>query len=159
MLTLAAETSSRGWGGPVALLVAVGAFVLFIGLHWLWMQHRGIPSPSGRGDTGSGVKPQVSSVSDTDDTDRDTGWWGRIVERDGRRVRATAPPPNRDDEVDLDLVDEEPESIEDAVGRMLDQGHPYMEIVRQVMDEFDVSEATAKRAIRDVRAERIAQAS
>jgi hypothetical protein len=159
MFTLAAESSSRGWGGPIALLVAVAAFTLFIGLHWLWKQHRGLPSPTGRGDTEPGVNPQFNAVSDTDDTDRDTSWWGRIIEQDGRRVRAAGPPPERDEELDLDLVDEEPETAEDVIGRMLDRGHPYVEIVRAVMDEFEVSEATAKRRIRDVRAERIAQAS
>ncbi|MFF0721360.1 hypothetical protein [Micromonospora sp. NPDC003816] len=161
MLTLAAAAeATRGWGGPVALLVVAVLYIAGATIHYGWLEKRGaLPSPADDGDIDSGVKPQVSEVSDTDDTGRDTGWWGRIVERDGRRVRAAEPAQERDEELDLELVDEEPATPEDVIGRMLDRGHPYAEIVRQVMDEFEVSEATAKRRIRDVRAERIAAAS
>ncbi|WP_431728256.1 hypothetical protein [Verrucosispora sp. TAA-831] len=160
MLTLAAAEATRGWGGPVALLVVAVLYIAGATIHYGWLEKRGgLPSPTEDTDTDPGVKPQVKPVSDTDDTGRDTGWWGRIVERDGRRVRATGPAPERDEDLDLELVDEEPETAEKVIGRMLDRGHPYMEIVRQVMDDLEVSEATAKRAIRDVRAERIAAAS
>ncbi|MEV6693354.1 hypothetical protein AB0M35_17980 [Micromonospora sp. NPDC051196] len=159
-LLAAAEEPTRGWGGPIALGIAIAIYIAGATIHYNYRERRGLPSPTGEGDTDFGVNPQVTVVSDTDDTSRDTtGWWGRIVERDGRRVRAAGPPPDRDEAVHLDLVDEEPETIEDAIGRMLDRGCPYAEIVRQVMDEFEVSEATAKRRIRDVRAERIAAAS
>lgn len=163
MFTLAeAAQSQRGWGGPVALLIAVVAFLAFAGLHYAWHERRGLPSPTEDGDTDTGVNTQVSEVSDTDDTDHDTGWWGRIVEVGGRRVRAGGPAP-RDPVVDValdedDEPEEEPATIEEVVATMLDRGHPYAEIVRHVMDEFEVSEATAKRRIRDVRAERIAAA-
>ncbi|WP_431892634.1 hypothetical protein [Micromonospora haikouensis] len=161
----AAEEPARGWGGPIALAIVAAVYIAGATIHH-HLRSREDPSPTGEGDTGSGVKPQVTQVSDTSDTDRDTGWWGRIVEVGGRRVRATdAPRPARDADVDLDLEDdeegedEEPESIEDVIGKMLDRGHQYAEIVRHVMEEFEVSEATAKRRIRDVRAERIAAAS
>ncbi|MFI6160407.1 hypothetical protein ACIA59_10705 [Micromonospora haikouensis] len=166
MLLLAADAEpTRGWGGPIALVLVVAVYVAGATIH-AHFRTRENPSPTGDGDTDSGVNPQVTEVSDTADTDRDTGWWGRIVEVGGRRVRATdAPRPDRDADVDLDLEDDdegeqdEPETIEDVIGKMLDRGHQYAEIVRQVMDEFEVSEATAKRRIRDVRAERIAAAS
>ncbi|MFI6228862.1 hypothetical protein ACIBCR_16285 [Micromonospora echinospora] len=173
----AAQEPERGWGGPVALLVAVAAFYVIISVHHRIQEareRRANPSPTPP--TGRGVSDttQVRAVSDTDDTARDTepdtGWWGRIVESGGRRFRvydqpAAAAEP-ADDEVDVALDDdehdepeEETETIEDVIALMLDRGHQYAEIVRHVMEEFEVSEATAKRRIRDVRAERIAAAS
>ena len=142
MFTFAATTEPhRGWGGPVAILIAVAAFIAFATLHDVWMRRRDLPSPTGE-----------------DDTDRDTTpWWGRIIERDGRRVRAAEPAGDADEDVESEP--EEPATIEEVVGMMLDRGHPYAEIVRSIMEEFEVSEATAKRRIRDVRAERIAAAS
>lgn len=76
-------------------------------------------------------------------------------------MRAAGPARDANEDVDLDGEGEpeEPATIEEVVGAMLDRGHPYAEIVRSIMDEFEVSEATAKRRIRDVRAERIAAAS
>ncbi|WP_431895899.1 hypothetical protein [Micromonospora haikouensis] len=171
LLAAAAEEPARGWGGPIALAAVAAVYIAGATLHHHF-RTREDPSPTGEGDSGSGVKPQVTQVSDTSDTDRDTGWWGRIVEVGGRRVRtADGPAPTRDTDVDLDLdgddaegeedegEEDEAESIEDVIGKMLDRGHQYAEIVRQVMEEFEVSEATAKRRIRDVRAERIAAAS
>ncbi|TDC42101.1 hypothetical protein [Micromonospora sp. KC213] len=160
----AADEPSRGWGGPIALGVVIIIYITGATLHDWYRRSRGLPSPTDDVDTDAGVNAQVSAVSDTDDTDRDTGWWGRIVEVGGRRVRAaeTRLLEVRDAEVDLDLdgtEPEEPETIEDVIGTMLDRGHAYAEIVRLVMEEFEVSEATAKRRIRDVRAERIAAAS
>ncbi|OKI52842.1 hypothetical protein [Micromonospora sp. CB01531] len=147
MFTLAAaQEPHRGWGGPVALLIAVAVFITIATLHDVWMR-RGLPSPTEGDDTEDGVTAQVSKVSDTDDTDRDTNWWGRIVEHGGRRVRVDGPP--RDEALDLELDDEEPaETLEEAVDRMDRQGVPYAEIVRRVMADHQVSESTAKRAIR-----------
>ncbi|MCT2280379.1 hypothetical protein M3G91_22450, partial [Micromonospora chalcea] len=142
MITLAeAAESQRGWGGPVAMLIAVVAFLVFAGLHYWWQERQGLPSPTEDGDTDTGVNAQVSSVSDTDDTERDTSPWGRIVNRGGRRIRVYDT--GRDGELDLDLAEPEPETLEQAVDRMDRQGVQYMEIVRQVMDRFEVSEATA----------------
>ncbi|OKI47245.1 hypothetical protein A6A27_10375 [Micromonospora sp. CB01531] len=153
MFTLAAAEPSRGWGGPVALLIAAVVFVAFATLHDVWMR-RGLPSPTEGDDTDGGDTSQVSSVSDTDDTDRDTSWWGRIAEVGGRRVRVDQEP--RDEALDLDLEDEKPESLEEAVDRMDRQGVPYVEIVRRVMADYQVSESTAKRRIRDSREARSA---
>lgn len=157
MLTLAAtQEPARGWAGPVAILIATAVFIGFATLHDAWMRRRDLPSPAEGDDTGGGVKAQASAVSDTDDTDRDTGWWGRIVERGGQRIRVDERPP-RDEDLDLDLEeDEEAETLEEAVGRMDRQGIPYAEIVRTVVASYRVSESTAKRRIRGSREARSA---
>lgn len=150
-LTIAAAAEpSRGWGGPIALGIVAAIYVAGATLH----HHFREPRSPAEGDTpGVRVNTQVSAVSDTDDTDADTGWWGRIVERNGRRVRAAGPPAEDvDEELDLDL--EGAETMEDAIVRLEGQGSSYMEIVRHLVDEHRVSESTAKRAIRTVRAER-----
>lgn len=173
MLTLAAaQEAPRGWGGPVAILAAVVVFYLFATTHQRIRDARRTPSPTPRGGRGVRVKPQVRSVSDTDnttpdttdDTDAETDWWGRIVEVGGRRFRQarqimrTGALDDEDDEFehaddDVDLaLDDEPETMEEAIARMDEAGVPYAEIVRAVMRDYEVSESTAKRRIRDVRA-------
>lgn len=156
MITFAAEqAATRGWGGPVALAIVAAVYIAGVTLHH---HFRGPHSPTEGDGPGVRVTPQVSSVSDTDDTKRDTGWWGRVITLpDGRRARAHAAE-DVDDEVDVDL-DDESETEEEAVARMLDDDVQYAEIVRCLRADFRVSEATAKRRIRDVRAERIAAAS
>lgn len=151
MITLAAQDAPRGWGGPIALLVAAAIFVAYATLLDAWQRRREVHSPTEGDAPGVRVTPQARSVSDTDDTEPDTGWWGRIVVRNGKRIRASGPAVEVVDE-ELDLALEE--TLEDAIARMEDEGVAYMEIVRQVMDEHRVSESTAKRAIREVRAER-----
>ncbi len=147
----ATETAHRGWGGPIALLIAVAAFIAYATLHDAWMRRRDLPSPT-EGDTSDrGVNTQVSDGVSVSDTTGDTGWWGRIVERGGRRVRVDGQPA-RDVELDFDLDDDGPETLEEAVDRMGRQGVPYAEIVRRVMADHGVSESTAKRRIRDSRA-------
>ncbi|MFY1658590.1 hypothetical protein [Micromonospora sp. WMMD1274] len=150
----ATEEPGRGWGGPIALAIVAAIYIAGATLHYMWRERRGLPSPTDEDDTGTGVNAQVSAVSDTDDTDRDTGWWGRIVEHRGRRIRVDELP--RDHDVDLDLADpgSAPETLETAVDRMDRQGVQYMDIVRRVMEVYGVSEATAKRRIREVRAVR-----
>lgn len=157
MFTLAAtQEPARGWGGPVAILIAVAIFIAFAALHYTWQERRGLPSPTEEDAPDTGVNSQVSVVSDTDDTGRDTSWWGRIVERDGRRVRIDERAP-RDEELDLALEeDEQAETLEEAVDRMDRQGIAYAEIVRTVMATYRVSESTAKRRIRDSREARAA---
>ncbi|MER7164479.1 hypothetical protein ABT336_00150 [Micromonospora sp. NPDC000207] len=151
-MTIAAAEASRGWGGPAALGIALAAFLIVMGI----VEHRkasGALSPN-EGDTpGVRVNRQVSEVSDTDDTEPDTGWWGRIATVGGRRVRVV------DEDLDNDVdEDDEPLTIEETIEELLDRDVPYARIVEQVMDEHEVSESTAKRRIRDTRAARIAQA-
>lgn len=154
ILLAAADEPSRGWGGPIALGVVIVVYVAGATLH-AHFRPDADPSPA-EGDTpGVSVNPQVGAVSDTDDTDADTGWWGRIVDRDGRRVRVAEPVDEPDDEDGQEDVDES-EPIEDVIARMEDRGVTYMGMVRHLMDEFEVSEATAKRRIREVRTERSA---
>ncbi|MEU4594386.1 hypothetical protein [Micromonospora aurantiaca (nom. illeg.)] len=151
----AAEEPARGWGGPIALAIVAVVYIAGATLHYGWRERRGLPSPAEDGDTDTGVNAQVSPVSDTDDTDRDTKpWWGEIIDRHGRRVRVSTEPGPRDEDVDVDLggEDEEEPTVEDVIVRLERQGLPYMEIVRHLMDGFEVSEATAKRRIREVRA-------
>ncbi|GAB3817594.1 hypothetical protein GCM10027605_68550 [Micromonospora zhanjiangensis] len=113
--------------------------------------------PRRGGDNRRGVNPQLSEVSDTDDTTADTPWWGRIVERGGRRVRVVpGAVPERDPELDWDLEEGDTETLEEAVDRMDQDGVPYAEIVRRVMADYEVSESTAKRRIRESRQARAA---
>jgi hypothetical protein len=135
MLTVAAEEVQRGWGGPVALVVACAIFWLFV------VVHRKIKNPSPPPPVGPTTKPIAAGQrrprpivarpepkSDPDaglhetvfpgrEAADDNPWYGRIVEAGGRRFRAAAhiartgesPPPEapRDDFDDaLDLLDE-----------------------------------------------------
>lgn len=149
---------SRGWGGPLAILIAVAVFVAIATVHHNITEARARRphSPAGRGARVVGVKPLVSSVSDTSDTDADTGWWGRIVELGGHRVRQIEDGHQpADDDIDLALDGgDESETLEEFIARADDAGVPYAEIVRDAVRAFRVSESTAKRRIRDVRADR-----
>lgn len=199
MLIAAAEETQRGWGGPIALVVACLLFWLFV------VVHRKItnpsPTPPDHGGTKAvGPAQRRFAISDTPaeiprdttadtgarprdtirdtrfpgrdtaspgpDTDADTAWWGRIVEVGGRRFRAAAhiartgdsPPPEpereRDDFDDaLDLVaDEEPGTVEEWLERAAADGMTYGDMVRGAMDAYGISESSAKRRIRDMRA-------
>ncbi|MET7949203.1 hypothetical protein [Micromonospora sp. NPDC005324] len=148
VLIAATAEPERGWGGPIAVLVALLLFGLFIGI-----QEYRDPSPTEDEEGGVSANLKVKSVSDTDDTDRDTGWWGQIRNVGGRRVRVVDE--LVDEELDLNLDDEdEPETVEAAVARMTGERRPYMEIVRHLMSVHGASESKAKRAIRNARAKR-----
>lgn len=147
----AAAEPSRGWGGPVALLIVAAVYVTGATLHQSWMERRDLPSPTEEDDPSVAVSPQVGVVSDTDDTN-DGSLRGPIIERGGRRVRVYYKEEGDGGEVDLDLGGDEPETLEEAVARLDRQGVAYAEIVRRVMADYGVSESTAKRRIRDVRA-------
>ncbi|XTZ18204.1 hypothetical protein ACQSSU_12920 [Micromonospora echinospora] len=166
----ATEEPNRGWGGPVALVVAVAAFYVIISVHHRIQEvreRRGNPSPTPPAGRGVSDTTQVRAVSDTDDTARDTepdtGWWGRIVEAGGRRFRVYDQPgaESADEEVDVALDDdedddpeEETETIEDVIDRLEFRGVSYGEIVATLMADFKISESTAKRKIREARAAR-----
>lgn len=157
MLTMtlaAAAEPTRGWGGPIALALVAALYVAGATLHH---HYRGPHSPTEGDDPGIRINAQVRSVSDTGDTDRDTGWWGKVFTLpDGRRVRRASPVDEMvDDELDLALDGEQPETMDAAAAQMVADDRPYMEIVRHLMDEYGVSESTAKRAIRTVRALRL----
>lgn len=162
MLTIAAEEMHRGWGGPIAILIAVAIFIAIATVHDHFKESQD-PSPTGKGGRGVRVNSQVTEVSDTDDTDSDTGWWGRIVDRDGRRWRqvahvvrtgASLPAEGIDLALDEEEDEEADETLEEYVDRLDRAGVGYAEIVREAMDEYRVSEATAKRRIREARESR-----
>lgn len=99
-IAAATEHATRGWGGPIALLVAVAAFIV---IGYTAERLRPAPEtdeiddPSPTPPRGRGVSrdPQVSAVSgegdtaaDTDpDTDEDEPWYGGIVQIGNQRVR------------------------------------------------------------------------
>ncbi|SCL42183.1 hypothetical protein GA0074692_6853 [Micromonospora pallida] len=159
----AAQEPERGWGGPIALFAAVAAFYVIISVHHRVQEareRRANPSPTPPGRRGVSDTTQARTVSDTADTERDTGWWGRIATIGGKRVRVIEGIVEHVDEaVDVALDDDEPaedeeEAIEDVVDRLEYRGVAYSEIVATLMADFKVSEATAKRRIRDARAAR-----
>jgi hypothetical protein len=157
----AAEEPTRGWGGPIALAVAVGTWYVFISVFHRVQEARGgrrtDPSPTPPAGRGVSDTTQVRAVSDTADTARDTGWWGRIATVAGKRVRViegTAEPVDEEVDVALDDDEDERETEEDVVDRLDRRGVQYHEIVSTLMADFRISESTAKRRIRDARAAR-----
>lgn len=156
-ITLAAAAEpTRGWGGPIALAVVTTLWLVGANLHERWMRTH--PSPTPGEEPGVSDTPQARAGADTDDTDRDTdsdtGWWGRIVEVGGQRVRATRRPEPavEDDEDDEDQADEE--TIEDVIDDLDRRGVPYVEMVPQLMSRYRISDSTAKRRIRAARESR-----
>lgn len=157
-LAAAAAEPDRGWGGPLALLAAVIIFIA-ISQGWEWWQARKIDTsspPLDDPDTMIGVNPQVRTVSDTDDTDTDTiHEWGR-VSRARQRMKVIrgwvwAPKEAVDD---VDQAGAEGVPLEEFVAELDRAGVPYAQIVRRSMQHYGVSEATAKRRIRDARTDR-----
>jgi hypothetical protein len=156
----AAVEPHRGWGGLIAIAIALGCAWL---VH-LATRRNASPTPPTPGP--SRVDTQVKAVSDTDDTSADTDWWGRIEEHGGVRLRrfravlatgsSDLPEDDVDHDIDLALADEEraPEKVEDLVDRLDRAGTGYMDIVRRLIADYGISEATAKRRVRDARATR-----
>jgi hypothetical protein len=153
----AAVEPHRGWGGPIAILVAFAV----IGLIHIIQQRRGNPSPTLSAGQVRSVKTQVTEVPDTDDTEDDTDggeWWGRIVTINGVRQRVAdddaAAAELVDNDLDLPLDepedDSEPETLEGWICANLDR-LGYAETVREGVRRWRVSERTVKRRIADRR--------
>ncbi len=157
-----AEEAQPGWGGPLALLAAAAAL---FALHVVLKKIRN-PSPTPPRGAGSREKPQVEAGSDPGDPDDDPGWWGRIVEVNGVRMRQVrqvwrtgsaqlpaAPADQRsgeDDELDLDLED-----TREPIGQWMAARDGLVgtnELIRQAAARYGVSESTAKRALKAARA-------
>lgn len=124
ILAAAAAESDRGWGGPLALIIACAVFWLGTQAHARWKSTRENPSPTPALEGGvTGVKQQVTGGSDTSaDTTA------------GRGAVAVRP---------LD------EFVAEQVGQ-----RPTMEIVRDAKRRYGASKATVIRAIRKARAGR-----
>jgi hypothetical protein len=156
-MLLAAETADPGWAHLVGLMIAATIAFLGVWTHRWWMDYRGLsPTPPGGDDTD--VTPGETVVSDDDDTDPDTFDDtlpdGRYRMMDGSiLVRAWRPPHTGDIDLDLDEPDglEDEETREEMADRLVGGGGSYADWVREIMNAHDVSEATAKRAIRDAR--------
>jgi hypothetical protein len=154
-MLLAAEAASPGWAHLVGLGVAVTIAVVAISLHQWWDERFG-PSPTPPDDDDIDVTPGETQVSDDDDTDFDTDDdtlpEGRYRLTDGSILVRAWQPPRSDVDVDLELDDpDEDETREEMADRLVAGGGSYADWVREIMGAFDVSEATAKRAIRDAR--------
>ena len=164
----AAVSEPRSWDGIWALILgALGAAVVC----WFWRRWREA-SPSPTAALPAGSRPKVQATVGVNTGVKEFGW-GRIS-YEGKRALAQAkqivttgshelPPADEDDiDVPLDDVDGEPsdvsegeslgiEDMDSYIRRELDAEAPYMNIVRACMKYYGVSDATAKRHIRDVR--------
>lgn len=219
MLTLLAATSpeeDRGWGGPIALLIGLAAFIaLTRGPRWIggWLDRRAaardeldddegldddepeqpaprwlalarsirdalwertpLPSPAGGQDHAGGIT-EVSVGSDPTG-DPGQGWaadpsddptiHGEIVEDDlGRRYRRYRPgeAPMRS-ALATERTPAGPETPDRHAARRIAEGaigpdgQGYRVLLREVMRVHDVSESSAKRAIRRARVAHDAQ--
>jgi hypothetical protein len=176
----ASAEPARGWGGPVALLVAFLIFRIVVMPAGRWVMSKiGNPSPTPALPTAERVKAQATVGVTDDGSGSDAGWWGRIVEVGGVRVRQAQQvwrtgshelPPADDDEdddleedpeIDLALDEDEPEdegegeTVEQYIHRARDLKLPYAQIVRVVMEYYDLTEPAAKYRIRKVDAARL----
>lgn len=145
---LAAEAAPAGWAHLVGLLAAAGIAFLAVATHQ-WRMSLRDPSPPPLEGPDTDVTPGETGDLTPDDTDDDTLPEGRYRMPDGSiLVRRWQPP----DDLDLDLDDvDEDETREEMADRLVAGGGSYADWVREIMGAHDVSEATAKRAIREAR--------
>jgi hypothetical protein len=157
-LIAAASEPDRGWGGPLAILIA---FTIMWVIH-LVVQHRAAHSPPPPRHARIGDNAQVGSVPDTDDPAAVTPWWGRIVTIDGQRIRqvwrtgSSEVPDEPDDEgwlADWAPADDDEGEAEDIVGWVRDylDAMKYADLVRAGVKRWGVSERTMKRRIAEAR--------
>lgn len=172
MITIAeAAQPTQGWGGPAAILTAA-AVCGAIAWGTTWVRDKiGNPSPRRGEDRGVSDPAQVRAVSGSDDTDPDTsrrGVGAMLAHIGGtpwlrvRQVLRTGSTAGWDDH----LVDDEPEpspeglvdadepaemTVEEYVHQCDDASVPYTAMVREIRRTWQVSESTAKRAIRQAR--------
>jgi hypothetical protein len=154
MLLAVEAATGRGWGHLVGLAIGTVIAVLAYGTVQWWRDYRGLsPTPPDEDETDvtPGETDDLTPDDTIGDTTPDTGWWGqRIRLADGSIVvRQPHALDVADDDIDVDLEDEE--TREEMADRLVAGGGSYADWVREIMGAFDVSEATAKRAIRDAR--------
>jgi hypothetical protein len=159
-MLLAAETQDPGWAHLVGLMIASAIAFIGVWTHRWWMDYRGhspTPPDGDEIDVTPGETDDLTPDDTTDDTDRKQWWWReRVPQPDGSiLVRPwhghAADSPVEDDEIDLDLEGGEEETREEMADRLVAGRGNYADWVREIMNAFNVSEATAKRAIRDAR--------
>jgi len=161
MLLAAEAQAPRSWAGLIAL---GAAYVLFRVGAYLWLKIKN-PSPTPALPGVRRTKVQATVGVADDEPEAEVGWWGRIVEVGGVRLRQAQqivktgshelPPADDDEDVDVPLddegdEDEAGEGLEEYVARARDLRVPYNQIVRVVVEHYGVSESTAKRRIREV---------
>lgn len=160
-MTLSAPAADhRSWAWLAAALAAYGLFLLLTPL--IRKIRFPSPPPAIEGVRRTKVQATVGVTDDEPTEPAEVGWWGRIVEVGGVRMRqakqimATGgledPAEDEpDDDVDIPLDDEEQgEKIEEYIARARDLRVPYNQIVKVVVDHYGVSESTAKRRIKEV---------
>jgi hypothetical protein len=174
MLLAATTEPPRGWGGPIALLTAFLIFRVVVMPAGRWVMSKiGNPSPPPALPTAERVKAQAT-VGSTDDGSNgsEVGWWGRIVEVGGVRARqaqqiwrtgshelppADEPEEEAGEDLEIDLAldddDDEGETVGEYITRARALKLPYNQIVKVIMEYYDLTEATAKYRIRKVDAE------
>lgn len=167
MLIAATANPPRSWAGIIALALGYVGFriVVFFWVKWRQASPTPLSLP-----VGSQPKVQATVGVNTDDTDADTSWWGRIVERNGERFRVVKqivttgvselPPADDDVDVALEAAPEDgsadneilrQEKLEEYIAGALAVPVPYSHIVRIAVRHYGVSESTAKRRIREIR--------
>lgn len=144
---LAAEAAPAGWAHLVGLLIAAVIAFLAVATHQ-WRMGLRDPSPPPLEGPDTDMTPGETGDLTPDDTDDDTLPEGRYRMPDGSiLVRQWRPPAD----IDLDLDEGEDETREEMADRLVAEGGSYADWVREIMGAHDVSEATAKRAIREAR--------
>jgi len=170
MWAAAAAEQDRGWGGPVAILIAVGVFFAYTQFREWWQGRREIenPSPTPPGDGVTDEDPQVEDGVTGDDTNDgasdDTSWWGQrtrladgsiLVRRAAAVFRTGSSRLPEDDEQPAELVEPEPEGLDEVRGekraefadRLVASPVRYTDAVLAIRHTYQVSESTAKKAI------------
>jgi hypothetical protein len=161
-MTLSAPAADhRSWAWLIAALAAYGLFLLLTPL--IRKIRNPSPPPALEGVRRTKVQATVGVTENEPTEPAEVGWWGRIVEVGGVRIRQAKQimatggleeltaeegelePPEDDTE-----EDDEGEKIEEYIGRARDLRVPYNQIVRVVVDYYGISESTAKRRIREV---------
>jgi hypothetical protein len=162
-MLMAADAQPAGWAHLVGLLVALLIASLAVGAHQWWTDGR--PSPTPPWSRTKALPPGETRDTGPDDTDFETADDTEFDTGEGRRI-VTLPDGSRvvryysyaaDDLDDPEGEFEEDETREEMADRLVASRCRYSDAVKEIMNSFDVSESTAKRAIGE--AQRRAQRS
>lgn len=155
MIFAADAASPAGWAHLVGLLVALAVGALAVGAHQWWLD--GMPSPTPPWARGNALPPGETDDTDPDDTGFDTA---DDPPAGGRRV-VTLPDGTRvvryvshiiDDPGEDEEEEESREEMADRLDALIRQGRcRYSDAVAEIMNAFDCSESTAKRALAEAK--------